>query len=116
MLEMLGILQNVDKNSPAFSSTHFVHDFAEAGRLAEADRMLFVGDPDKVSVELNGFLDPAYMKARASLIKPDSSFKGQVANGLPKGISQPSCISSDVPPSPSTSQVSIVDPMGTHSR
>ena len=112
MLELLGILENIDKNSGAFSSTQFVHDFAEAGRLAEADRMLFVGDPEKGSIEVNGFLDPGYMKARASLVKPDSSLKGRVANGLPKGISQPSCTSSEVPSLPSTSQVSIVDSYG----
>ncbi len=42
-----------------------VHLFSEAGRLAFADRGLYVADSDFVPVNVAGLLDPAYLKQRA---------------------------------------------------
>lgn len=43
-----------------------VQAFVEAQRLAYADRDYYFGDPDRVSVPLEGLLDPAYLEHRAT--------------------------------------------------
>ncbi|MET0924393.1 MAG: gamma-glutamyltransferase [Xanthobacteraceae bacterium] len=60
------------------------HLFAESSRLAFADRNLYVGDPDYVSVPVKGLLDPRYIASRSALINPASSITNIVA-GTPKG-------------------------------
>ena len=47
-----------------------VHFIAEAGRLAYADRALYLADPAFVNVPVRGLLDPGYLKGRAALIDP----------------------------------------------
>jgi gamma-glutamyltranspeptidase / glutathione hydrolase len=42
--------------------------FVQASRLMYADRDRYVGDPDFISVPVEGLLDPAYVAARAALI------------------------------------------------
>ena len=42
--------------------------FAEASRLMYADRDHYVGDPEFVSVPVDGLLDPAYLASRRALI------------------------------------------------
>ncbi|MGH6611937.1 MAG: gamma-glutamyltransferase family protein, partial [Burkholderiaceae bacterium] len=49
-----------------------VHIFAEAGRLAFADRALYVADSDFVKVNVAGLLDSAYLKQRAQMITDKS--------------------------------------------
>ena len=46
------------------------HLLAEAGRLAFADRNLFLADDGFVRVPLRGLLDPGYLETRAALIAP----------------------------------------------
>ena len=60
-----------------------VHLFAEAGRLAFADRGLYVADSDFVKVNVAGLLDPAYLKQRAQLIGDRSM--GTAKPGVPPG-------------------------------
>jgi gamma-glutamyltranspeptidase/glutathione hydrolase len=50
-----------------------VHLFAEAGRLAYADRDYYVGDPDFVQVPTAGLVDPGYLRERAMLVHPGKS-------------------------------------------
>ncbi|MGO4387867.1 gamma-glutamyltransferase [Microvirga sp. 2YAF29] len=59
-----------------------VHWMAEAGRLAFADRALYLGDPAFVSVPVRGLVDPGYLKSRASLASPDKSM-GKAKAGDP---------------------------------
>ena len=60
------------------------HLFAESSRLAYADRNLYVGDPDKVSVPVAGLIDPAYLATRSALISPERTM-ASVAAGTPAG-------------------------------
>ena len=46
------------------------HLFAEASRLAYADRAQFLGDPAFVDVPIKGLLDKSYIASRAALIDP----------------------------------------------
>ena len=86
-----------------------VHLFSEAGRLAFADRGLYVADSDFVPVNVAGLLDPAYLKQRAALIGPRSM--GTAQPGVPPG--QPLALAADLsPPRGATSHISVVDSMG----
>jgi gamma-glutamyltranspeptidase/glutathione hydrolase len=60
------------------------HLFAESSRLAYADRDMYVGDPDFVSVPLAGLLSRNYIASRSALISPDKSI-ADVAPGTPPG-------------------------------
>lgn len=68
VLQMLGMLEQhrVDEMMPL--SLEAVHYFAEAGRLAYADRDRYVADPDFVDVPVKALLDPAYLRARGAQI------------------------------------------------
>ena len=53
----------------------WLHDYAQASRLAFADRAQYVADPDFVEIPAGNWrslLDPAYLKLRAQLMGPTS--------------------------------------------
>jgi len=77
VLELLGILERSGFDRAAPGSERAVHLFAEAGRLAYADRLRYLADPDFVPQPVAGLLDPAYLKDRAALI-------GERAMGAPR--------------------------------
>ena len=86
-----------------------VHLFSEAGRLAFADRGLYVADSDFVKVNVAGLLDPAYLKQRAALIADRSL--GVAKAGIPPGTQMGAA--EDVSPhKAATSHVSVVDGYG----
>jgi len=58
------------------------HWIAEAGRLAYADRALYLADPGFVSVPVKGLTDPGYLKGRAALVDPNRSM-GKAKPGDP---------------------------------
>ena len=60
------------------------HLFAESSRLAYADRDLYLGDPDHVTVPVAGLLDPAYLASRSALISPTSGIAA-ITPGIPPG-------------------------------
>jgi gamma-glutamyltranspeptidase / glutathione hydrolase len=83
-----------------------IHLFAEAGRLAFADRALYVADSDFVRVNVMGLLDPGYLKQRAQLIGPRSM--GTAQPGVPPGTTV--ALAPDPTPLKSaTSHLSVVD-------
>jgi gamma-glutamyltranspeptidase/glutathione hydrolase len=84
LLELLGILQNTDigKFGPKTAQGWFL--FAEASRLAYADRDHYVGDPDFVATPQAGLIDPAYVASRARLIGA-KAIQGPPAWGTPPG-------------------------------
>ncbi len=108
LLELFGILERTAFDRAAPGSVEAVHLFAEASRLAYADRARFVADPDFVEVPVQGLLDPAYLAARAKLIGERSM--GHAEPGHPAGASA----AADVPETElaGTSHVSIVDARG----
>ena len=84
--QMLGILENFDLGDDPLG-VEAVHLFAEAGRLAFADRNLYVGDPDFVTVPTEGMLDKDYLASRAALITDTDM--GTAAPGTPPGDFDP---------------------------
>ncbi|NVZ70571.1 gamma-glutamyltransferase [Pseudomonas costantinii] len=86
-----------------------VHLIAEAGRLAFADRGLYVADADFVPVPVAGLVAPDYLAQRATLIGERSM--GIAKPGTPAGI-QVAYAPDRSPLRISTSQVVAVDDQG----
>src|SRR5207245_3850738 len=82
VLQILKILERFDLERVKPESVEAVHLFAEAGRLAYADRNLYIADPDFVRGPLAALLAPAYLAARANLIDPLHSL-GRASAGNP---------------------------------
>jgi gamma-glutamyltranspeptidase/glutathione hydrolase len=83
MIELLGILDRTDIASRGPNDPQAWYLFAEASRLAYADRDAYFGDGDFVDVPVEGLLDPAYIDARAALI--GASAAENVEAGVPAG-------------------------------
>jgi len=79
--QMLGMLEGQDlrRMGPGAESAHW---FSEAGRLAFADRALYLADPAFISVPVRGLIDRDYIRSRAGLIGPDRSM-GRAKPGDP---------------------------------
>jgi gamma-glutamyltranspeptidase/glutathione hydrolase len=72
-LQQLTILRNAELQRYAPDSFEFVHHVAEAAKLALADRMVWLGDPDFVDVPLATMLSSDYGKQRFSQIAAQAS-------------------------------------------
>jgi gamma-glutamyltranspeptidase/glutathione hydrolase len=112
VLEMLGMLAQDREYRTSFRDLGFLHRFVEAGRLAEADRIGLVGDTESLPTPARDVLEPAYLKARAALIKPDSAMAEPVLAGRLPTVSGADCMRGEHEPAPSTSQISIADAYG----
>ena len=109
VLQILGILESFPMAEVAPQPLMAAHLFSEAGRLAYADRDLYVADSDFVAVPMRGLIDPAYLAERAELVRLSRSL-GRAAPGVPPGAARPSPAGS--PERVSTSHFSIVDAGG----
>ncbi|WP_414516230.1 gamma-glutamyltransferase [Nostoc sp. PCC 9305] len=111
VLQILGILQQFNLPALKPASLEAVHLFSEAGRLAYADRNLYIADTDFVPVPVKELINPNYLKLRAARINPERSI-GQAQAGNPL-LQQASRWGKDQSKDlPSTSHVSIVDAAG----
>lgn len=82
LLQIMGILNHTDWSTHQPESLQAWHLFAEASRLAFADRA-YIGDPAFTEVPA-GLLDPLYLARRAALIDHHQVIKN-VGPGLPAG-------------------------------
>lgn len=87
-----------------------VHLFAQASRLAFADRNRYVGDPAFVKVPVAGLLNGAYLKDRSALIKADRDM-GEAEAGTPPMI-KAEFGRGDTEEQQGTSHLSVVDDAG----
>jgi gamma-glutamyltranspeptidase/glutathione hydrolase len=68
VLQILGLLERTAFARAPPQSAAALHFFAEAGKLAYADRARYLGDPAFVEVPVKALLSPAYLEKRAKLI------------------------------------------------
>jgi gamma-glutamyltranspeptidase/glutathione hydrolase len=112
-IQMLGMLEPFDLAAMGPASFWSVHFFSEAGRLAHADREVWMADPAFFAAP-PGLLDRAYIGERSRKITTTGSL-GRVAPGTPpmhEG-NRKTALSPDASPElPSTSHLSIVDGEG----
>jgi gamma-glutamyltranspeptidase/glutathione hydrolase len=86
-----------------------MHWFAEAGRLAFADRKRYLGDADFVAVPQRELLAPGYLAMRAKLLSPVKS----LGVAPPGDLAQRDAFADDTAPEiPATTHLSIVDAEG----
>lgn len=83
MIELLSLLERTDIAARGPDDPQGWYLFAEASRLAYADRDAYFGDGDFVDVPVKGLLEPAYLDARARLIGPRAAMS--VEAGFPAG-------------------------------
>jgi len=84
VLGILGILEHFDLKAAGVQSAQAVHLFAEASKLAYADREQYLADPAFAVVPTKGLTDPAYLRGRAGLIDPYRA-AATVQAGMPQG-------------------------------
>ena len=108
--QILGVIEKrPDLMGAAPLAVDTVHLFAQAGRLAFADRNKYVADSDFVTVPVEGMLDKDYLAERAALITVMDM--GAAAPGIPPtafGLYAPDGAAK----TSGTSHVSIIDRYG----
>lgn len=108
--QMLGQLERFDLAALGRDSAEFWHLFLESQRVAYADRELYVGDTDFVSVPVAGLVDPDYIASRSALIDPGKAI-AEVTPGTPPGAPLARA-DGDEPPENGTTHFSVVDAEG----
>jgi gamma-glutamyltranspeptidase/glutathione hydrolase len=108
VLQTLGLLEAHDmaRLGPGPEAAHLL---TEAGRLAFADRNLYLGDPDFVGVPLRGLLDAGYLAERARLVVPGGRSMGTARAGIPPFRRADPGLPTAEPVERGTSHVSVVD-------
>ncbi|MHA1528218.1 MAG: gamma-glutamyltransferase [Alphaproteobacteria bacterium] len=66
--QILGLLERFKPDEMTLDDARLWHLFAEASRLAYADRAQYLADSDFIRVPVRGLLDPGYLMDRARLI------------------------------------------------
>jgi gamma-glutamyltranspeptidase/glutathione hydrolase len=107
--QMLGMLEGQDlrRMGPGADAAHW---FSEAGRLAFADRALYLADPAFLSVPVSGLIDRDYIRSRAGLVSPERSM-GRAKPGDPPNKRAQLLAPSDGIEN-GTSHISVVDADG----
>ena len=112
-IAVLQILQMTQARSAGhfdFSDPGFVHLYAEAGKLAQADRRKYVGDPDYVTVPTAKLVEPRYLLRRARAINAAAANAKPGAGDVDEKLAAWRPDASD--PTSMTSQLAIVDRAG----
>ncbi|MEM6474550.1 MAG: gamma-glutamyltransferase [Pseudomonadota bacterium] len=110
VIQMLGQLERFDLAALGPDNPEFWHLFLESQRVAYADRALYMGDSDFVSVPVAGMIDRDYIASRSALIDPDKAIKDLKA-GTPAGAPLARAVG-DRPEENGTTHFSVVDKDG----
>ena len=110
VLQILGLLQRFPSEQLTPNTVSGAHLFAEASRLAYADRAQYLGDPAFVDVPIAGLIDKGYIAGRAALIDPTKDMGTAQAGDPPQ---KHAALSPQVSPVlHGTSHMTIVDDTG----
>jgi gamma-glutamyltranspeptidase/glutathione hydrolase len=124
--QILGLLGHFDVAALDPQGAEVAHLLAEAGRLAFADRALYLADSDFLRVPVRGLTDRAYLTIRAQLIDRDRALAAPRAGNPPwregslrrpespgfAGLRHGDLAPQPAQPEHGTSHVSIVDAEG----
>ena len=108
--QILGVLEHFPLSHLDPRGVDAAHLIGEAGRLAFADRNLYLADSDFVPVPLRGLLEPTYLSLRAQAVDPDRAIASPRA-GNPRWRDT-SLAPQPLQPEFGTSHLSIVDAAG----
>ncbi len=108
-LQILGLLERFDMAKHPPGSVSHVHLFAEASKLAYADRDQLIADPDFANVPVEALLAPSYLAERSATI--------DLERAMPKATPGPLAAAQRVGADaslerPATSHMVAVDPSG----
>ncbi len=110
-LQILGLLETFDITKASPNSADAVHLFAEASKLAFADRAHYLADPDFVDIPVTELIDKSYLRNRAENINHKRSMKtaepGLVGSHIKDAATPPQKREGE-----STSHITIVDRKG----
>jgi len=111
VLQMLNIVEQASAaGAMNFDDPAFVHRYAEAGRLAQADRQRYLGDPAYVHVPLQQMLEPLYLQFRAQRIDPQHAMPEAPAGAFAQHAAALAPDTHEF--ADATSQMAIVDAQG----
>lgn len=110
--QILGILEHFDVAALDPRGVDAAHLLGEAGRLAFADRNLYVADDDFVRVPRRGLLDPAYLTHRAQLVDRNRAMPEVRAGNPPWRQAEHLAPQDEAQPEYGTSHVAVVDRWG----
>lgn len=117
--QVLGLLDRTTATAPpveaGLPSADFVHRYAEASRLAYADRNQHVADPAFVHApggRWDRLLAADYLDARARLIGARSMGQAAAGEPAPAGIAPATPAAAESPELPATTHLSVVDGQG----
>ena len=86
MLQILGMCEKYPLKDYGFHTAESIHLIVEAERRAFADRAEFMGDPDFVSIPIDGLTSAVYLSERmGSFDKDKASLSLSVGHGNPPG-------------------------------
>jgi gamma-glutamyltranspeptidase / glutathione hydrolase len=108
VIEILNLTEPFDLGHHV-NDVYAAHIFAEASRLAYADRARWLGDADFLNPPVAGLIDQKYISERARLIDPARAHSGAAAPGDPPGRRADRWSDEDAPELPSTSTLSVID-------
>jgi gamma-glutamyltranspeptidase/glutathione hydrolase len=110
-LQILGLLGRFDMKKRDPRSVEWAHLFAEAGRLAYADRDVYIADPAFLDVPIGGLVNETYLRRRARQIDLKRA-NPRVVPGDPPFRRQASRLADDTDELPATTHLSVVDGEG----
>jgi gamma-glutamyltranspeptidase/glutathione hydrolase len=111
VLQTLALAERAGIAGAAGDPARVAHLFLEASRLAAADRRRWIGDPDQVSVPVQGLLDRAYLDGRAAAIAADHA-QPSVSAGEPPTRHGALPPESEPMADAATTQIVVVDARG----
>ena len=84
LMQALGMLASVDLRGLGHNSARYIHVVSEALKLAFADRERHYGDREDALASVGALLAPAYLQARAALIRMDRATAVAPSPGDPR--------------------------------
>jgi gamma-glutamyltranspeptidase / glutathione hydrolase len=117
LLQTLALLEGTDLAALGHNSADYVHQLAEALKLAFADREAYYGDPAMVEVPLATLISAEYAAERRKLIRPDRAWPempppGALGSQAGRGFGHFPQPAGEPNPEPDTSYVCVADRHG----